>query len=124
MKYDGIGIKGPKIDLNGLPGMVQINSFQQNIKQIDIEEPVMKNQYRHISGNHFNMSCGHDKTKEHHNKNPVNAHQKQTSQKIRGLFIFTDSIPVSFVSNPINYGADQFIPPKEIDQVKNSGLSV
>jgi len=103
---------------------VKINAFCNDKKQIDIEEPIIKKQHLHID--HHNVSIvpiGH-KPKEHHNKHKIHTHLHHRAKERRTSVARQHGIWISLIHKCIYDDANEFIPPKEVYNVKHCGLSV
>src|SRR5690606_22387629 len=94
--------------------------------QVKVEKPIVEKQHGHIRNDNVRSLCirSRNKPEKHHNKHPINAHQKQTTPKIGSVSVFIHRIGVSLVAQPVHHQTDKLIPPKEVDEVKNGGLSV
>ena len=126
MQYNGIGIESPKVNLQWLPGFVQIDAFEQYEYQVEVEKPIVEKQHRHIRNDNVRSLRvrSRNKPEKHDNKHPINPHQKQTASKIGRMSVFKHRIGVSLVAKSVHQKTDKLIPPKEVDEVWNSKQKV
>ena len=102
MKYDHIRGEPTEINRNGLFWPVQQDAFKDNQKNIQIKKPIAEKKNFHIGRHNIDVIKIGNKSKEDHNKNKIDPHEKKGGkiELFNGAFNFY--IRVSFYKKGIN----------------------